>query len=105
MGACSKRVRKVVKTTAKALTPVGVGLIGTIVGELATTDLTNKAKREASEAAVKAAFKAAKIDARSHLINLGIETAVAALKEGEAALAELGDMDGQDAAEADAIGD
>lgn len=93
MGACSTRTKKIVKQIAAELTPIGVKMIGDIVGQLQTTNLDSATKRAAALAAVQASFKAAAITAKETAIRAGIEAAVTALKQGQDALAELGAAD------------
>lgn len=101
MGRCARRAKKVGKVIGRALTPMGVRLIGDIVGQIAGTDLSNEAKRDAAYAAIRASFKTAGIDAREHMIRLGQEYAVAALKQGSQALSDLGQADDGDLAPED----
>ena len=96
MGKCARRAKSIGRVVGKALTPIGVRLIGDIVGQIAGADLADKAKAEAAFAAAKVSLRQAGIDARDHMIRLTMEYAVAALKQGEAALADLGQMDDDD---------
>ena len=99
MGACGRRVKSIVKGVARELTPVGVALIGDIVGITAETDWTNDEKRENAVALAKSALRQRGIEARESAIRAGVEGAVTALKDGQEALAELGQMDDDDQAE------
>ena len=105
MGKCAKRTKSIIKHAARALTPIGIGLIGDIVGIVATTDWANDEKRENAVAMARGAFKARGIEARGNAIRLGVEAAVAALTQGQEALAELGTMEPDDAAMLDTDGD
>jgi len=103
MGRCAKRTKRIVKTIAKSLTPVGVKLVGTVVGLVATTDWSNEQKREAAVAMAKGAIKEAGIEAKETAIRATVEVAVAALKDGQEALEDLGELDDGDAEELEAL--
>ena len=96
MGRCAKRTKRIVKGIAKGMTPIGMKLIGNIVGLVANTDWSNDEKRERSVEMGKAAIRQAGIDAKEYMIRASVEAAVAALKEGESALQELGAPDDDD---------
>lgn len=102
MGACAKRTKKIVKGIARELTPVGVALIGDIVGIVATTDWSNDEKRRAAVDMAQGSLKGRGIEARESAIRATVEAAVTALKDGESALAELGQADESDQDEIDA---
>jgi len=93
MARCKRRVKKIAGTVARALQPTGMKLIANIVGIVANTDWTNDQKREASVQLAAAALKRAGDDAKESMIRLAVETSVMALKEGEVALGELGEID------------
>lgn len=99
MGKCARRTKKIVKAIAKELTPPGVRLIATIVEIVATTDWTNSDKRERAVEMASGALKAAGTEAKEVAIRAAVEASVAALKQGQDALAELGEPDEDDAAE------
>jgi len=90
MGACAKRTKKIIKGIAKQLTPLGVALIGDIVGLVATTEWSSDKKREDAVDMAKGAFEARAIQAKETAIRATVEIAVAALKEGQDALNDLG---------------
>lgn len=96
MGKCAKRTKSVGRAIGKALTPVGVKLIGEIVGELANVNLSSSAKREAAYAAIKVSLGHAGIEARETAIRTAQEFAVATLKHGQEALSDLGTVDDLD---------
>lgn len=102
MGRCARRVKSIAKSFQRQLTPVGVKLIGDLVGIVAETDWTSDEKRERAVDMAKAQLKARGIEAKETAIRAAIEASVAALKEGQAALAELGQGDDADVAELDA---
>lgn len=104
MGACGRRVKKIVKGIARELTPVGVGLIGQIVEIVATTEWTNEEKRERAVEMSKGALESALIDAKESAIRGTVELCVSTLKDGEEALRELGQADADDEAEIEALG-
>ena len=99
MGACKRRTVKIVKAIAKELAPPGVRLIGSIVEIVATTEWTNEEKRERAVEMAKGALKNAGNEAREVAIRAAVEASVVALKDGQEALAELGQVDAEDAAE------
>lgn len=99
MGACKKRTIKIAKTIARALSPVGVRLIGDIVGIVASTDWTNEQKRENAVDLAKGALETRGIEARESIVRAAVEASVVALKDGAEALAELGAPDDDDVAE------
>lgn len=103
MGACARRTKKIVKAIGKQLTPIGIALIGDIVGIVATTEWENDVKRETAVDMARGALKARAIEARETAIRATIEVAVSALKDGEDALRELGAADAADVAEMDAL--
>jgi len=102
VGRCGRRTKKIAKVVGRALSPVGVKLLADVTGLVASTDWTNDQKREASFELGRAALKQAGIEAKESFIRLGIETAVIALKDGQDALADLGQADDADVAEFDA---
>lgn len=93
MGRCARRTRKIVKSIASELTPAGVRFIADTVNVLEGTDWESQQKREMAVSIVKARFSALKIEAREVAIRAGVEAAVAALKDGAEAIADLGDPD------------
>ena len=103
MGRCAKRTKRIVKAIAMSLTPVGVKLIGQVVGLVATTDWSNEAKREAAVDMARGAIKAAGVEAKETAIRATVEVAVAALKDGQEALDELGSIDTADTEEVEAL--
>ena len=96
MGKCARRVKRIGKTVARALTPVGVKLIADMVGIVQQTEWHSAQKRRAALDLSQAALRSRGIEARESLVRLAIETSVAALKEGEEALAELGEAEAED---------
>lgn len=104
MGRCARRTKRIIRVIATSLTPIGVKLIGTIVGLVATTDWSNDAKREAAVDMARGAIKDAGIEAKETAVRTAIEVAVAALKDGQEALADIGTLDADDAQELEALG-
>ena len=100
---CARRTKKIIKTIGKSLTPVGVKLIGDVVGLVATTDWSNDQKREAAVDMAKGALKAAGNEAKETAIRATVEVAVSALKQGETALAELGTVGADDEQELEGL--
>lgn len=96
MGRCGRRTKKIGRIVGRALSPIGVRMIGDIVGQLAGTDLSGGAKREAAFAAAKVSLRTAGIDAKEHMIRLAQEYAVVALKQGARSLSDLGQVDDTD---------
>lgn len=103
MGKCARRTKKIIKVIGKSLTPVGVGLIGNIVGLIAGTDWSNSEKRERAVDMAKAALREASITAKETAIRTVVEVSVAALKQGTDALADLGQLDVADAQEIESL--
>ena len=93
MGRCARRTKKIIRVIAMSLTPIGVKLIGTVVGLVATTDWSNDEKREVAVDMARGAIKDAGIEAKETAIRTAIEVAVAALKDGSEALADLGELE------------
>ena len=103
MGKCARRTKKFVKKVAKVLTPVGIRLIGNIVGIVGTTKWSNDEKRDVAFDLAKGSLVAAGIEAKEAAIRVAIEASADALKDGQAALEELGaDMEPEDEAELNA---
>lgn len=99
MGRCAKRTKKIIKAFARELTPIGVRLIGDAVGLASTTDWSNDEKRENAVAMARGAIKSRGLEAKETAIRAAVEMSVAALKQGQEALSELGKPDEEDAAE------
>ncbi len=83
---CGRVTKKILRKVGRELKPLGLRLIGEIVGHIATTGLSSSEKREAAMAASKASLKAAGIEAQTHMIGLALEFAVTAGKQGEGAV-------------------
>ncbi len=99
MGRCARRTKKGIKRIAKSLTPVGVKLIGMLVGIAEDTEMSGMQKRRM----VVAAGKAALGDAKENAIRAAVALAVDALTDGRDALADLGDLDDADVEEVEAL--
>ncbi len=91
-----RRLKQISLVVARALSPVGIKLIASIVGTLKKTDLSDEAKREAAVAAGKVSLKLAGIDAKESVIRLVTEYSVAGLQQGADALEDIGNMEDAD---------
>ncbi len=91
-----RRFKAVGMAVGRALSPIGVKLIASIVGSLAGTNLGSSEKREAAVAAAKVSLKLAGIEAKESMIRLTTEYSVSALQQGASALEDLGNMEDAD---------
>lgn len=99
MGKCARRTKRGIKAIAKSLTPVGIKLIGNIVGLVAKTEWDSATKRRTAYELAKENLKAAGIEAKGAAIRATTELMVAGLEDGVETLKDFGEVDPADAQE------